>query len=103
MRFYSKNNLFICYIDNYLDYSDRKINLKKNFVFDNKYYTVFLKVSSNSYFDLSTGEYYKDGDKPMVNEVCKMEFNSNDEEISYSIIQKEAVKIYSLIRDSHAL
>lgn len=87
MRSYDKDSIYICYINNYKKYLNRKFNLRKGFVHNKNYFSVFLKINKDSFFDLSTGEYYEDDKEPKINIVHKLD-------ISEIKIKKESKKIY---------
>lgn len=97
MRNYDKNNLYLCCIENYLQYQDRRFNLKKGFIYNNNYFSIFLRVNKNSFFDLSTGEYYIERKEPEIKIILKLNINSNSNDISERKISKEANKCYKLI------
>lgn len=103
MRYYDKNNLYLCCIRNYLQYTDRKFDLKKGFVYNNNYFSKFLKINRNSFFDLSTGEYYIEGKGPEVKILIKLNIKSKDNDVSEKKISKVANKYYAMIPNSYSI
>lgn len=101
MRNHDKNSLYLCCIKNYLNFTDRKFNLKKGFVHNNNYFSIFLKVNKNSFFDLSTGEYYINRKEPEVKVMLKLNIKSKNNDVSEKRISKEANKHYSMISNSY--
>lgn len=101
MRNYDKNNIYLCCIEDYLKYQDRRFNLKKGFIHNNNYFSTFLKINSNGFFDLSTGEYYIEGKDPKIKIVLKLDIKSNNNDVSERKISKEANRCYSLISNDY--
>lgn len=94
MRSYDKDSIYICYIENYSKYKNRKYDLKKGFVHNKKYFSTFLKINRNSFFDLSTGEYYVEGEEPKINVVHRLNIKTDKDNISEKKIIKESKKLF---------
>lgn len=101
MRNYDKDNIYLCCIKNYSKYKNRKFNLKKGFVYNNNYFSTFLKINNNSFFDLFTGEYYIGSKKPEIKIILKLNIKSKDNDVSERKISKEVNKYYSMIPNSY--
>lgn len=97
MRNYDKNNLYLCCIENYLQYPDRKFSLRKGLVHNGNYFSSFLKINKNSFFDLLTGEYYIDGESPKVKVILKLDIESNKKDVPKKEISKVTEKCYKMI------
>lgn len=97
MRKYDRNNLYLCYIKNYSDYPNRKFNIKEGFIYKNMYFSVFLKVNANSFFDLNTGEYYTEKDDVILKTLSIFRIKSKKTDVSERQINRQAQKYYKLI------
>lgn len=101
MRSYNKNKIYICCIRDYLKYTNRRFDLKHGFIYNNSYFSTFLKINENSFIDLLTAEYYHSEKNPDINVVLKLNLKSKNNNISEKEIFKEANKFYSLIKRNY--
>ena len=94
MKFYDKDNIYLCYIKNYKKYNDRKFDLKRGLIYKDMYFSSFLSVSEKGFFDLRTDEYYN-SDDIVINVILKINIKSSKKNVKDSKIYKESKKYYN--------